>query len=600
MSAKQFRRGKRDYRMGFRTRIAAFPTVAVSCTLFVLSLSAWAQESSPTAASDQAVPPPATVAQFVRSPRIVLLPNGTLIGVRLETVGGVQELKAAYSRDDGRSWTEFQKLLDLPKGEGSWGGPEALVDLHGELQLFFINARTAIQNHGEANRPHVGQLHGRRLDLWHTRSTHGRTQWEVPQRVWEGYTGSMNSFVQLRSGRLVLPFSFVTDRTWRHRGGGFDDFTFMGQFDSTVLYSDDSGATWHLSPSKLEVPVPDIVSAYGGVEPVVLQLKDGRVWMLIRTQLGRFYESFSDDGARWSRPQPTSIISSDSPAGLVRLRHGRILLCWNECLRYPYAHGGRQVLHAAISADEGKTWRGYREVVRDPLRNEPPPPNGDFGTAYPFPTLTADGKVLIHTGQGKGRNALVLLDPRCLYETHQSTDFTKGLKDWSVFGTEGVKLVPCPDNPGTRVLSVRKTEADWPAGAVWNFPSGLKGRLQLRFMLRSGFQGLLLGLTDHFSPPFDQQDQYFNLFDLPSRSTFELPNGTRIEPNRWHSLELKWDCAKRECRVILDGREVTTLPLLRETTGVSYLRLRSTAGQKDQAGTLIKSAQVDVVPSGSE
>jgi BNR repeat-like domain len=556
--------------------------------------------SSPSATSNDSVPPPTIVAQFERSPKIVLLPDGTLMGLRLETAGAIQELKAGYSRDDGRSWTEFQILLDLPQGEGSWSGPEALVDRHGELQLFLINARILVKNPGEADRPHIGPLHGRRLDLWHVRSTLGRKHWEGPKLVWKGYTGSLNSFVQLRSGRLLLPFSFVTDRTWRHRGGGFDDFTFMGQFDSTVLYSDDSGATWRLSPSHLEVPVPDIVSAYGGVEPVVLQLRDGRVWMLIRTQMGRLYESFSDDGVRWSEAQPTSIISSDSPAGLVRLRDGRILLCWNECLRYPYAHGGRQVLHAAISADEGRTWCGYREVVRDPLRNEPPPSDGDFGTAYPFPTLTADGKVLIHTGQGKGRNVLILLDPQWLYETHQRADFVQGLEDWSVFGTRGVELVPDTDKPATRVLSLRKTEVDWPAGAVWNFPSGLKGRLELNLMLKSGFQGLLLGLTDHFSPPFDQEDQYFNLFNLPIKAAFTLPNGTRIEPGRWHSVDLIWDCANLECRVILDGQEVASLPLRRETTGVSYVRLRSTAKQTDQAGLLLRSAEVDVVPSGSE
>src|SRR5262249_32104977 len=156
---------------------------------------------------------------------------------------------------------------------------------------------------------------------------------------------------------------------------------------------DDGGATWSQSPAELKVPTPNLY-AYGGVEPVVLQLKDGRVWMLIRTQMGRFYESFSPDGIAWSPPRATALGSSDSPAGLIRLKDGRILLFSNDCRRFPYAIGGRQVLHAAISRDEGRTWRGWREVLRDPHADQPPPPTGDHGAAYPYPTLTRDGRVL--------------------------------------------------------------------------------------------------------------------------------------------------------------------------------------------------------------
>jgi len=542
--------------------------------------------------------PPISVAHFSKTMRIVMLPDGTLMGIYLQAGEGGQSVAARYSKDDGHSWSVAATLLKLPRGNGVWTGPEALVDHSGEIQVFLLNdANTGVLHGGEAHRPKSTQMRKRHLDIWHTKSVHGRKGWLPLKRIWEGYTGSLNSVIQLRNGRIVLPFSYLTYRTWRNRGKGFDDFTFMGHFDSTVLYSNDQGNTWHLSPSHLEVPVPDIVSAYGAVEPIVLQLKDGRVWMLIRTQMGRFYESFSSDGITWSAPRPTSIISSDSPAGLLRLKDGRILLLWNDCQRYPYAYGGRQVLQGAVSADEGKTWRGYREIVRDPLRNQPPPVSGDFGTAYPFPTLTQDGKVLLHTGQGKGRNFLVLLDPRWLDETRQATHFSKGLSDWSVFGTKGVVLVPDPGKPGTKVLSLRKPAADWPSGAVWNFPDGKKGLLLLRILLKSGFKGVLVGLADQFSPPFDAEDRFYNLFNLSIAPGGQLGNGSKIALNRWHNLELRWDCTKRECQVILDGQDVETLPLLRESSGVCYLRLRSTARGTDARGMLVESVSADVSAS---
>ena len=109
--------------------------------------------------------------------------------------------------------------------------------------------------------------------------------------------------MQLRGGRIVLPFAMLTHRTWRDRGEGLDAFWFAGTSSTTAVFSDDGGETWQQAPAELKVQTPSI-GTYGAVEPVALELADGRAWMLIRTQVGRFYESFSDDGARWSRPRP--------------------------------------------------------------------------------------------------------------------------------------------------------------------------------------------------------------------------------------------------------------------------------------------------------
>jgi hypothetical protein len=381
----------------------------------------------------------------------------------------------------------------------------------------------------------------------------------------------------------------------------------VGTFESGLLYSDDEGSTWQESPSVLRVPAPAL-SAIGGVEPVVLELKDGRVWMLIRTEMGRFYESFSSDGASWSRPRPAAIVSSESPAGLLRLKDGRILLLVNNCERFPYAYGGRSVLHGAISDDEGRTWHGYREVARDPLRNDPPQSGGDFGVAYPFPALTRGGKVLITFGVESGtrsqhpegdsapareeRRAVVRLDPSWLDQTSQKTDFARGLDDWSVFGTRGVGLTANPGQSGARVLSLAKTEADWPAGAVWNFPAGQSGRLHIRLLLKNGFRGALLGLTDHFSVPWDAEDQFFNIFN------FELRTEGDLRPGRWHDLEFAWDCSRRECRVGIDGGapQVVFQQRVPQSQGVCYLRLRSTAAETDPAGMLVGNVSVEVFP----
>ncbi|MBI2193898.1 MAG: exo-alpha-sialidase [Planctomycetes bacterium] len=537
------------------------------------------------------------VGVFEFAPKIVLLPDGRLMAFVSDPNDPQRFVSGRFSGDNGFTWGQPDRLFPLveqPKGIG--GVVEALVDRGGEIHAFMLDAWQP-DSRGEGERGGVGTYNGNRIDIWHTKTEHGRQRWQEPHCIWKGYTGALNSCLQLRGGRLLLPFSFFVPRTWHNRGEGLDAFTFMGMFKSVVLYSDDEGASWQLS-NDLKVVVPDISYAYGACEPVALELAEGRVWMLIRTQMGRLYESFSPDGAKWSMPQPSRFLSSDSPAGLARLGDGRIVLCWNNCLRHPYAYGGRQVIHAALSADQGMTWRGYREVGRDPLRHEPPPPTGDHGTAYPFPVATADNALILSTGQGQGRALLVRLDPEYLEEVVQSADFAGGLEDWALFGTKGVSRAHHPQKEGARVLRLQRTDPEFPAAAVWNFPIGRKGKIRLRFMLESGHQGFNIGLTDHFSTPFDFEDLFHNVVNLRVASDGGLSCGGRIEPGRWHEVDLIWDCEKWLCRCALDSLPAGVLPLRRECDGLSYLRIRSVAEGPESGSLQVEEVRADVSMGG--
>ena len=577
-----------------------------------LTLDAWA--TSPAAASESVRPlAPQVVAHTDELYKPALLKDGRLIAVALPTLQGVQRAVAIYSSDNGRTWGQPSTLFSLPVNEGTFGYYDFLVDRAGDMHFFFLldpsTGTSSKKTHRQALTKEA------ELDIWYVRSTGAGTAWQTPKRIWEGRGGDLLSVIQLRSGRLLLPISYRTHRSWGKRGDAFDAFTYSGQFDSSALYSDDNGETWHQSPSVLRTTTPDIETIEGAVEPVALQLKDGRVWMLIRSQMGRFYESFSnDDGSTWSPSVPTSLISSDSPPALVRLSDGRIVMFLNRNLRFPYAYGGRHVLHAAISDDDGRTWHGYREVARDPFRQEPPPPDGDFGPAYPYPAVTKDDKVLFAlacaTGTRSGqpdnlpgfvsrqKRDLDLLDPAWLMETSQRTDFSTGLDDWSVFGVKGVELVPNPNHTGSEALSIRKTEAGWPAAAVWNFPMGTRGHLRLNVMLKPGFGGALIGLADHYSVPYDDVDRFYNVYNLAIGADGALPDGAKLEPDRWHHMDLDWDTALGQGRVVIDGRQVVVLHMQHQSDGISYLRLRSTALYTDLAGFLIDSVEADISPSG--
>jgi len=474
------------------------------------------------------------------------------------------------------------------------GGGIAAVDRDGELHVVLMHGR------GEGQ-PAVTRF----IDLWHCRTKDKGQQWTQPQRIWQGYCGSVNDVKVLSSGRIIVPFA-----AWKEAGNDVAPAT--GSNYTTCVYSDDGGQNWKLSTSKLTAPCIEGYNGnnYGAIEPTILELKDGRVWMLMRTQAGTLYESFSTDGSLWSVTQPTSFRTSTSPAALERLPDGRIILFFNHCEMPPRhagagVYGGRDALHAAISADEGRTWQGFREVYRDPFRNETPPRRGDRGTAYPLAVATKDGTVVLVSGQGN-RRRMILIDPQWITATTQFDDFSKGLDAWHVwkeFGpaagywrdrTAGARLIDHPHRAGAKSLLINKPDEHDADCASWNFSATSKGTLTLRVMPREGFAGLNIVLNDRFFNPGDSRGETESIFGLQIGSSGEIGGGTKLPPGQWSSLKFRWDLSKRECRVLIDDHLAHVLiPNRSVPHGITYVRLRSLANQVDLAGCLVESTSIE-------
>lgn len=521
---------------------------------------------------------------------MVILPDGAWEAYRVLKAASGYQLARSRSTDQGKTWPRPEAVHDLP-GE-PWGGVLPLLDRKGELQLFI----TRLRLEGTGKQIAVDRF----IDVWQVRSTDGRTKWSEPQRIFKGYTGSIQQARQLSTGRLVLPLG-----VWV---AGRAPAPPTGAHYCTTLYSDDDGKTWKQSAAQLVSPCYADFNGnnYGACEPVIIERKDGVVWMLMRTQAGYLYESFSKDGADWSPARASRFPSSTSPAALVKLGDGRLVVFWNNCAMPPRVegqgvYGGRDALHAAISADDGKTWRGFREVYLDPTRHQSPPKTGDRGTAYPFALLAKDGRIALISGQGAGLRSLIMVDPEWLLLTHRQDEFTNGLQDWSVFKgfgpakgywrdrVPGARVIPHPTREDVQVLQVRRADEKVGDGAVWNFPAGKQGKMTLRLMLQKGFGGASIALADRFFDPTDPNGE--------KKAVFLLPLGTDgvLEPERWCSVELAWNAG--ECRVSVDGKEKAKLPLLNQTeNGISYLRLRSTAPATDSAGMLVERVAVDVNP----
>jgi sialidase-1 len=281
---------------------------------------------------------------------ILTLRDGTLFAAWGEFYGGARDdaparIAAARSRDGGRTWVD-RSVLQENSGKANVMSASLLRSRSGDV-LFFYLQKNSLSD----------------LKAFVRRSTDDTRTWSAPVVVTadEGYHVMNNGrVIQLRSGRLLAPVA-STKQVWTKN----DDFR------TRVYFSDDDGRTWKRSRSEARAP------KRGAMEPGLVEMKDGRVMQIIRTQTGFIWRCFSSDGGdTWTEAEPWNIESPESPATLkVVPDTGEWLLVWNPKVSWQNPektvlganHGGpRTPLTAMISRDEGLTWSRPRNLEGDP------------------------------------------------------------------------------------------------------------------------------------------------------------------------------------------------------------------------------------------
>mgnify|MGYP006138445981 CR=1 FL=1 len=58
------------------------------------------------------------------------------------------------------------------------------------------------------------------------------TEPKAPRPIWEGRAGDLQSVTQLKSGRIILPLSYVVDRSWGPVGWGYGPVDVSSQVTS--------------------------------------------------------------------------------------------------------------------------------------------------------------------------------------------------------------------------------------------------------------------------------------------------------------------------------------------------------------------------------
>jgi hypothetical protein len=252
------------------------------------------------------------------------------------------DLAAIYSGDQGKTWSlRYEPVLE---GEGKKNVMSvSLLRLSDDEIAMFYLRKNSLEDC---------------LPMMRLSRDEGRT-WNdaVPCIAGEGYYVLNNArAVLLKGGRIVLPLA-------RHARSGESRSL---RSTSLCAYSDNSGRTWKKSATELEGPA---VSRTGLQEPGVIELKDGRLMMFMRTDMGCQYRSFSKDGGNtWSPAEPSNIISPVSPASIARIPStGDLLLVWNDHDGVDEAHKGKRTpFRVAISKDDGESWINKKTLDDDP------------------------------------------------------------------------------------------------------------------------------------------------------------------------------------------------------------------------------------------
>ena len=298
-------------------------------------------------------------------------------------VGGGDNPKAyfllSYSDDAGMTWSEPCLAIDphdpsLPYSRCTIVGT-LWVDPLNRLWLFFN--QTLEHFDGKSSNWYI------RLD----RPEEETLSWSQPRYLSYGCT--LNKPIVCQNGDWLLPVSL-----WQryHISEPFRDcyHELDGERMAHIFASRDQGQTWERRGGAF---FPD--SAFD--EHMLVELRDGRLWMLGRTRTHGLYETHSrDGGATWDAPERAFVQSVSARFHLRRLQSGRLLLIKHGEMVEKAAEN-RSQLTAFLSEDDGAHWsRGFVLDER-------------FGVSYPDSDQACDGTLYITYDRNRATDGEILL-----------------------------------------------------------------------------------------------------------------------------------------------------------------------------------------------
>jgi predicted neuraminidase len=264
-------------------------------------------------------------------PSIAISPNGRLWATWFASVTPGEDKNSyvvvATSGDKGENWEEVLAIDPDGPGPHRAFNPEIWLDPTGKLWLFWVQSRQNWQ---------IWALTTYEVDS-------ANPVWSEPRSITEG--NMMCKPTVLSTGEWILPAS-------NRVGFGFPskkDLPYLQTKDGArAVVSTDQGQNWHVRGA-VYVP-PDV---WHWDEHMIVERKDGTLWMLVRTTYGIGESISRDRGVTWSPLKPSKIENPTARFFIRRLSSGNILLVKNGPIDMRVR---RQHMMAFISKDDGHSW----------------------------------------------------------------------------------------------------------------------------------------------------------------------------------------------------------------------------------------------------
>lgn len=275
-------------------------------------------------------------------------------------------LAAMTSADGGRTWGGRRVLVETAPGDTNVFSPSLLRLADGTILFGYMTYHSFDKSQNKY--PPASAFASISRDEGESFAPLATLWKELP-------TTLCNSTLrQLTSGRILIP----ANRDLSTKGN-------PDHWEAGVYFSDDGGRSWQAGDDWVDLPMR------GAMEPHVEQLRDGRLLMVMRTQLGHVYKSESaDQGKTWSKGASLGIEAPESCPDLIRIpKSGDLLLIWNASKYAPkhFSHFGKRTpLSTAVSKDDGKTWSAPRHIETDP----------GWAFSNPGSLITRSGKLVVN------------------------------------------------------------------------------------------------------------------------------------------------------------------------------------------------------------
>lgn len=333
-------------------------------------------------------------AKHVHSSSIVECPNGDLLvcwfhGSGERTADDVV-IQGARLRKGSKKWSPVFLMADTPDFPDC--NPVLFIDQKEHLWLFWIAVRASGWEHSILKYRMSTDYQQRRIPKWDWQDIillkpgdiFAKTIESVfeelitEEPMWAEYAPLYSTMIieaakdkakrqigwmtrthptVLPSGRILLPL--------------YSD----GYNVCLVAISDDNGQHWRASKP---------IVGLGPIQPSIVRKKDGTLVAYMRDSGNAPYRvlisTSTDNGESWSPAIDTNIPNPGSSLEAIALKDGRWVMVYND------TEDGRYSLAAALSDNEGKTWKWKRHIGRSKNREK----------SFEYPSLIQAKDGLLH------------------------------------------------------------------------------------------------------------------------------------------------------------------------------------------------------------